>query len=123
MPGEATEALDCGRRLGLYHRPKIAGRSRAIAERVQETSGAISMEGLEFIGTLDRNAIGGVIMAPSLASLAFVIIWLSIYLRKTEANDGKIDTQVVVTTAFTIAIYLLTAGEFLKMHAVFDHAC
>ena len=70
--------------------------------------------GLEFVRTLDRGALSGVIMAPSLASLAFVIIWLSIYLRKTSENEGKVDTQVIVTTAFTIAIYLVTTGKCCK---------
>ena len=53
-------------------------------------------------------------MALPMASLVFVIVWLSVYLRKTKENDGKVDTQVVVTTAFTIAFYLVTAGECCK---------
>lgn len=50
-------------------------------------------------------------MAPPTASLLFVVVWLAVYLRKTDANDYKVDVQVVVSTAFTIASYLVTAGK------------
>ncbi len=61
---------------------------------------------------LDRNAIGGVIMAPSIASLIFVVVWLSVFLKKQEGSDSSANKQVVVSTAFTVASYLVTAGEY-----------
>ena len=109
-----TGPLDCGRGLHLFHNPKTATNAQVISNKVQQLSNAASPEGLEFVRALDRNAISGVITAPPLASLVFVIVWLSIYLRKTEENQGNVDTQVVVTTAFTIAIYLVTAGKCCK---------
>ena len=53
-------------------------------------------------------------MAPLIAFLAFVIVWLSVYLRKTKENDGKVDAQVVVATAFTIASYLVIVGKYCR---------
>jgi len=114
MVGEVTEPLDCGRGLQFFHHPEAAPKAQAISKRVQKLPVATPHEGLEFIRTLDRNAIGGVIMAPPMASLVFVIVWLSVYLRETKENDGKVDTQVVVTTAFTVASYLVTAGKYCK---------
>jgi len=115
MAGEVTEPLPCGRDLNFFHTPEKAEEATTITEIVQGVPSDTAPSGLEFIRTLDRSALSGVIMAPSLASLVFVIIWLSIYLRKTSENEGKVDTQVVVTTAFTIAIYLVTTGKRCKI--------
>jgi hypothetical protein len=114
MAGEVTETLDCGRGLRLFHKPEAAGEIKTITEIVQRLPTATPAQGLEFVRVLDRSGVCGVIVAPSLASLAFIIIWLSVYLRKTSENEGKVDTQVIVTTAFTIAIYLVTTGKCCK---------
>jgi hypothetical protein len=115
MAGEVTGNFDCGCGLQFFHHPETAAKAHAVVKRVQELSNPTPHKGLEFIRTLDRNAIGGVIMAPPIASLMLVIVWMSVYLRKTEENDGKeVDTQVFVTTAFTIASYLVTAGKYCK---------
>lgn len=53
-------------------------------------------------------------MGPPIASLVFVVIWLSVYLRKPKEGKDRVDTQVVVTTAFTIASYLVTAGKYCR---------
>jgi hypothetical protein len=116
MAGEITGTLDCGRGLQFFHHPETAAKARAITGRVQKLPNATPHDGLEFIRSLDRRAIGGVIMAPPMASLVFVIVWLFVYLRKTEDNDGKVDTQVIVTTAFTIASYLVTAGKYCRYY-------
>jgi len=62
--------------------------------------------GLYFERSLDRTAITAVVLTPVVGSLVFAVIWLSIFIRK-----GK-DNQLVVSTAFTVASYLVTAGMF-----------
>ena len=81
-----------------------------ISKLIQGLSTPTLHEGLEFIRILDRVAINGVILAPPVASLAFVLLWLSLFLKKSQGGDTMMDVQVVVTTAFTIAAYLVTAG-------------
>ena len=111
MASKATGSLDCGRDLHFFHYPEITTKAQTISKSVQKLPGATPREGPEFIRTLDRNAIAGVIMAHPTAPLVFAIVWLSISLRETEENDGKVNFQVVLTTAFTIASYLVTAGK------------
>jgi hypothetical protein len=60
--------------------------------------------GLEFVRSLNRSAVTGIILTPAAASLLFAIVWISVWIPK-----GK-DAQTVVSTAFTIASYLVTAG-------------
>lgn len=122
MVGEITGTLDCGRGFRFFHHPETAAEAQAITRQVQKLSSAASHEGLEFIRILDRRAIGGVILAPPIASLVFIIVWLSVYLRETKENDGKVDTQAVVSTAFTIASYLVTAGKYCRYYIIFDDA-
>lgn len=98
--------------------PAGAGAGAIVAIGTTAAAGTIvppdpATGGLEFVRALDRSAIGGVIIAPSVASLVFIAVWLSIYLRKTEDNSGKVDQQAVVATAFTVASYLVTAGKSL----------
>ena len=111
MAGEVTGTLDCSRGLQFFHHPETTTKAQAITEGVQMVPRATSNEGLEFIRTLDRNAIGGVIMAPPVASVVFVVVWLYVHLWKTEEKGGKVDTQGVVTTALTVASYLVTADK------------
>ena len=114
MAGEITGTLGCGRGLQFFHHPETATKAQAITERVQKLPNATPREGLEFIRSLDQRAISGVIMAPPTASLVFIIAWLSVYLRKTKENDGKVDIQSIVATAFTVASYLVTAGKYCR---------
>lgn len=44
----------------------------------------------------------------------FIVLWLFVYLDTSRNDNGRIDVQVVVTTAFTIASYLLTAGKYYR---------
>ena len=69
-------------------------------------------QGLEFVRRLDRRAIIAVILTPSLLSAVVVIVWLAVYLRKSEKDDDTVDVQAVTTAAFTMAAYLVTAGKY-----------
>ena len=121
MAAKSTGTLDCGRGLLFFHNSKAA-KGRVIADKVQSLQSAPTHEGLEFVRRLDRTAISGVIMAPPLFSLMFIIVWLSVYLRKTTESDDKVDIQAIVTAAFTIATYLVTAGKSCKYRTAFKDA-
>ena len=117
-PGEVTGTLDCGRRLQMFrYSETIPEVQRTLTSQVQLLSTADPAQGLEFVRNMDRRAVGTVIIAPPVASLIFVTVWLVIYLRKSEDSDEKVDVQVVVTTAFTVASYLVTTGELTQ----YDH--
>jgi hypothetical protein len=64
--------------------------------------------GIEFVRRYDRSAIACIVSIPMLASLIFATIWMSWFL--TREKDDKYDPQVIVTTALTGALYLVTAG-------------
>lgn len=63
-------------------------------------------EGLEFVRALDRSAISVISMMPFLLSLVFAAVWIGVFVGKYH-----LDTQVVVQTAFTVAAFIVTAGE------------
>jgi hypothetical protein len=69
-------------------------------------------QGLEFVRRLNRRAVVAVILTPPLLSAVAIIVWLAVYLRKPKKGDDTVDVQAVTTAAFTIAAYLVTAGEY-----------
>ena len=47
-----------------------------------------------------------VIMTPLLALIVFAIVWIRVHVHK----EG-VELQALVTTAFTVAIYIVTSGK------------
>src|ERR1700753_4366425 len=74
--------------------------------------------GLEFIRTINQKAVAIVIMTPTVASVVAWVLWISIHIGLAKRTDKDFDVQVIVTTGFTIAIYLVTAGGCPKDHTV-----
>jgi hypothetical protein len=74
--------------------------------------------GLEFIRTMNQKAVAIVIMTPTVASVVAWILWISIHIGLAKIRDKDFDVQVIVTTGFTIAIYLVTAGGCPKDHTI-----
>jgi hypothetical protein len=109
--GEIFEVFECGRNLRHFHNPATVGDSTDVGKRVYNLTIASPPEGLQFVRILNHMAILSIISTPTVASFMFIIIWLSIYLRKTKENEDQVDVQVVTTTAFTVGIYLVTAGR------------
>lgn len=64
-------------------------------------------EGLEFIRAWDRKKVSGIAMVPFVLSLVFAIIWIAVSIGRYD-----VDAQVAVQTAFTVAGFIVTAGEF-----------
>ena len=78
---------------------------------LRELSSSKPRRAVELVRALDTNAIFGVIITPPITSLVFTAVWMSIYLRRTDDSVNHVDVQAVVTTAFTIASYLVTTGK------------
>lgn len=66
-------------------------------------------EGLEFIRSLDRAAIGAVVLAPPTASLIFITVWLSVWLHR-ETLPAGVNLHTLIGSAFAIASFMVTAG-------------
>jgi hypothetical protein len=67
----------------------------------------VGSEGLDFIRAWDRNNAAGIALVPFALSLLFAIVWIWV----SVAQCG-VDVQVAVQTAFTVAAFIVTAGEF-----------
>ena len=52
-------------------------------------------------------------MAPFTASIVFLIIWVSVYLKRSPEQDAETYKQAVIGTAFTGASFLVTAGTLI----------
>ena len=108
--GEKLETMDLGRRAGRFSKPTlIEDNSKKLTE--QETKLKTQLRegvtlGIEFVHRYDRNAIASVVLIPPLGSLVFMVIWMAVFL----SSNGEKDVQVIVTTAFSGASYLVTAG-------------
>jgi hypothetical protein len=111
MTGEATGQVDCGSSLQYWIKPSVANRQvPGLAAQVQALSTQAPPQAIRFMRVLDRTAVSTVVLAPGLTSLVFVIIWLAVFLEKTGPGESTTNVQVVVSTAFTIASYLVTTG-------------
>jgi hypothetical protein len=122
--------MDLGRRTGTlvarFHYPSLVEEgSKKLAEEESSIEQSFKQNpkndgvsvGIEFVRRYNRNAITGVVSIPPLASLIFAAIWMSWFL--TREKDDKYDPQVIVTTALTGALYLVTAGMIsLVAHVV-----
>jgi hypothetical protein len=71
----------------------------------------IDSEGLEFIRAWDRNKVSVIALMPFLVSLLFAIIWIAVSIA-----HYKVDAQVAVQTAFTVAAFIVTAGKLRREH-------
>ena len=67
----------------------------------------VAGEGLEFIRVWDRKKVSGIAMVPFVLSLVFAIVWIAVSIGLYD-----VDAQVAVQTAFTVAGFIVTAGEF-----------
>jgi hypothetical protein len=114
------ETIDLGRRSGtqvaLFHDFSHVGEQDA---KIHEQMGRIRLDlgidpsrtrasiGIEFVRRYNRAAIIRIISMPLLASIIFALIWMAWFLTR---HDDKKDPQVIVTTALTGALYLVTSG-------------
>jgi hypothetical protein len=114
------ETIDLGRRNGtqvaLFHDFSHVGEQDAkIHEQMRRirldlgigSSRTRASIGIEFVRRYNRAAIIRIISMPLLASIIFGLIWMAWFLTR---HDDKKDPQVIVTTALTGALYLVTSG-------------
>ena len=90
-----------GRLTSLFENPELGKHTRAVADRIHNTPRNTA---LDFQRSYDLDRISMVIATPPLASLIFAIVWIQTFVHEN-------DLQVVVTTAFTGATYIITSGE------------
>jgi hypothetical protein len=62
--------------------------------------------GLEFVHAWDRHKLSVIASLPFGISMAFAVSWIAISIVKF-----RVDAQVAVQTAFTVAGFIVTAGE------------
>jgi hypothetical protein len=62
--------------------------------------------GLEFVRIWDRPKLSIIALLPFVISMAFAITWIAVSIAKF-----KVDAQVAVQTAFTVAGFIVTAGK------------
>lgn len=62
-------------------------------------------EGLEFRREWDKAAVSMVVMTPITMSLIFVAVWSAYFIHQGD------ERQAVVTSAFTVATYVVTVGK------------
>jgi hypothetical protein len=67
----------------------------------------VQTEGLEFVRAWDKNNASVIALIPFVLSLVFAIIWIAV-----SIGYYHVDAQVAVQTAFTVAAFIVTAGEF-----------
>jgi len=103
--------MELGRGLNLFRHAENASEQTSITVELTQV---FETQGLEFVRSLNRDAMVGVILTPTVASLVFAVVWISVFLHNgTHSNSGGAEPQAVVTTAFTVAIYLVTTGTYL----------
>lgn len=61
---------------------------------------------LSFKQSYNITVMSAVIVTPLLASIVFAIVWIRVHAHKED-----VDLQALVTTAFTVAIYIVTSGK------------
>lgn len=62
--------------------------------------------GLEFVRAWDRHQLSVIALCPFIISVAFAITWIGVFIGKFG-----VDAQVAVQTAFTVAGFIVTAGN------------
>lgn len=67
----------------------------------------VQTEGLEFVRAWDKNNASIIALIPFVLSLVFAVIWIAV-----SIGHYHVDAQVAVQTAFTVAAFIVTAGEF-----------
>ena len=77
------------------------------SEQTKDMMSDVAGEGLEFIRVWDRKKVSGIAMVPFVLSLVFAIVWIAVSIGLYD-----VDAQVAVQTAFTVAGFIVTAGEF-----------
>lgn len=105
--GRRQQTLQLGRYHGrltsLFERPELGRDTHVIADQVHRMSQTTA---LSFKQSYDITVTSVVIVAPLLASLVFAIVWVQVHVHKKD-----IDLQALVTTAFTVASYIVTSGK------------
>lgn len=103
--GRRIETLQLGRykdRLtSMFRSPETGRNSTTITNKIHGLSAETA---LEFKQTYNLGVISLVMAAPPLGSVIFTAVWISVF-RKTG-----VDLQVLVTTTFTVASYIVTTG-------------
>jgi hypothetical protein len=113
--------MDLGRRTGTlvarFHHPSLVEEgSKKLAEEESSLEQSLKQDpkndgvsvGVEFVRRYDSSAITGIVSAPPLFSVIFATTWMLWFLVRKK--DDKYDPQVIVSTAFTGASYLVTTG-------------
>ncbi|KPI35264.1 uncharacterized protein AB675_3801 [Cyphellophora attinorum] len=127
LTGDAVDYLNCGDDLKYWHEQPQRYSYRddpsfdewEFEGQLRQLAGSSPPRAIRFARTLDRTAVGAVVLAPGLISLVFIIIWLAVFLRKIPPGESTGNVQVVVSTAFTIASYLVTAGALITALAAY----
>jgi hypothetical protein len=70
--------------------------------------------GLEFVRAWNRHKVSIVALLPFLILMVFAVTWIAVSI----GNFG-VDAQVAVQTAFTVARFIVTAGEAESISHVF----
>ena len=107
--GERTKTLSLGRRsdrVRLFREPSRASKDNTMANELDMLG---RDKGLEFIRVLNRGAMAHIILTPAIGSLVFIIVWIVVFLGRQTVEDPLVK-QAVVTTAFTVGAYVVTAG-------------
>ena len=106
--GQPVEALELGRIGSSYvvnfEQPSnIDNNQRYQTERILRDS---KKEGLAFARTWDAYAVSIISVVPFVLSVIFAGVWIGISIHRYS-----VDAQVATQTAFTIALFIVTAGN------------
>ncbi|KAK1061565.1 hypothetical protein LTR74_010956 [Friedmanniomyces endolithicus] len=108
--GKRLKTFELGR-TGATHVANFEEPSRIHAgQRIQtvEMLDKPAVEGLEFVRAWDVGAVSMISLTPLLFSLVFVALWIGVCV-----GHFGVDVQVATTTAFTVAVFVVTAGALV----------
>ena len=62
--------------------------------------------GLEFVRAWDRHKLSIIALLPFVVSVVFAVVWIGV-----SIGTFRVDAQVAMQTAFTVAGFIVTAGK------------
>ena len=106
MPGKFVETYDLGRKDSAYV-AFLFDPSQVIGDDITSRMMAVrDTHGLEFVRVWNRPRLCINALVPFVFSVVSAAVWIGVSIGKF-----KVDAQVAVQTAFTVAGFIVTAGK------------
>ena len=106
VPGKFVDTYDLGRK-GSTYVAFLFDPSQATGKDITSRMMAVrDTHGLDFVRVWDRPKLCMIALVPFVFSVVFAVVWIGVSIGKF-----KVDAQVAVQTAFTVAGFIVTAGK------------